>query len=355
MKKWLGLFAILLLCLQSMAVAAPKSKQGYVSMSEHRTVYYRYFEGSPKKPTLLLVNGLIYDLDNWNEFIQIAVDSGYSVISFAFSAQPESLRGLRGADPDFFKGGLSVEDLSDEVLAVYKATKKTGKVQLVTLSYGSVAVEFARAHRELVSNLILMAPLVVPSEQYDPNGKLLDFWLDGWRDYTRWVDPFGLWSKAWYEAAWETIYGGYLGQRMDSRGAQDPDYFPKGVSKEVYKKSIFHLVRAARDFDLRDYVRRELPTTHLMLASEEERPAMMDQLKSWEAMPAAQRGTLVYFVGAYHALAGAHPVESAEWLRLVLEGGKLERDGSYFLKLGEGRVMKTEYKDLKRAIEQAHR
>ena len=70
--------------------------------------------------------------------------------------------------------------LADEFLAVYRAAKLTSKVELLTLSYGSVASEFARLHPELINRMIVMAPLVVPSDRYDPNGKLIHFWLDGW-------------------------------------------------------------------------------------------------------------------------------------------------------------------------------
>jgi len=337
MKRLLKAFGLthLLLALQLILVAAPAFAQpqnGSVSLSAGRKIFYRTVTAKPGMPTLLLANGLIYDLKNWDPFIALCESKGYGVIQFAFSAQPESLRLLKGARPDFLDKGLELKDLADEFHAVYRAAKVTGKVELVTLSYGSIAAEFVRLHPELVERMIIMAPLVVPSDRYDPNGQLLHFWLDGWRNAAHWFDPFGLWSATWYNYAWDIIYGNFLQQRMDAKASMDPNYVPEGVSAEVYKKSVFHLVRAARDFDLKEYAKRvALPPVHLMIASEEEKPALNDQLAFWEKLPVREQATIALFAPAYHALAGANPIESYAWMDYVLDGKTAPKAGSAFI------------------------
>lgn len=363
MKSIFKLLPALLLVLHSAAaLAARPSQQGFLKLSENRKIFYRSYAGQPGKPTLLLVNGLIYSLKNWDEFIDLSQKQGYSVIQFAFSAQPESLKGLdysQGAEPDFFRDGLTVDDLADEVHAVYKKLKVSGKVELLTLSYGAVATHFAAKYPQLVNQLLMVAPLVVPTEKYDPNGQLVDFWLDGWRNAARWWDPLGLWSPYWYEYSWQVIWGSFLMDRMERRGTEDPNYFPAGIPKEVFKKSVFHLVRAARDFDLKDYAPGKLPVVHMMTASEEEGPALQDQLRVWELLRPATRGSLAFFAPAYHALPGAHPEVTVYWLDSLYGNRagvpRIQKGGSYFLDLKKGKVLEVEYKELKKAIEKSVR
>lgn len=330
----LGLSPLLLVLNLALAStqALAQPRDATLTLNPGRKIFYRTVTAKPGVPTLLLANGLIYDLRNWDHFIALCESKGYGVIQFAFSTQPESLRLLKESRPEFLNKGLELDDLADEFYAVYRAANVTGKVNLVTLSYGSIAAEFARLHPELVERMIIMSPLVVPSDRYDPNGKLLHFWLDGWRNTARWFDPFGLWSATWYNYTWDVIYGSFLRQRMEDKASMDPHYVPEGINAEVYKKSVFHMVRAARDFDIKEYARRAaLPPVHLMLASEEDKPALADQLAFWEQLPERAQLTISLFAPAYHALAGANPIESYAWMDYVLDKKTAPGTGSAFI------------------------
>lgn len=351
LKRCLAIVAVISGLLSS-ALFAPKEasavpfRQGYLTLSPGRKVFYRHFPGHPSRPTLVLVNGLVQPMEFWSEFSIRAQARGYTVVQFAFSAQPESLSGIpRNVEPDFLRRGLDLEDLSEEILAVTRAFGRGGRVELVAFSYGSVAVEFARRHRELVDKLVLVSPLLEPIRQYDPEGKLFPFYLDAWKAATN-LPGYGEASRFWYDVTWNVIHGRFM-------RARDPNYVPAGVDPVLFKKGVFHLLRAARDFNLRDYANEALPPVHLLAASSEFREELLGQLAAWESLSLRNRGTLTYFDGADRALPEAHPAETLAWLERILGvGGASGADrNAYVVSLLTREASRWSYPRLKKAIE----
>src|SRR5258708_22225232 len=83
-------------------------------------------------------------------------------------------------------------------------------------------------------------------------------------------------------------------------------------AKDLYKEALFHLVRAARDFNLRAYQFANVPSVHVMLSADE-RPIMFnDQIAAWKAWTGANRASLVSMTSAKHAIPDAQPDMAAK-------------------------------------------
>jgi pimeloyl-ACP methyl ester carboxylesterase len=284
------------------------------------------------RETFVLLNGLVYATSRWDEVAQELSAAGYTVVRMNYVAQPESLRLLgENEEPGFFKTGLSLQTLASDVRETLSQLEVDSKIDLVGLSYGaSVATEFALRFPDQVEQLVLMSPLVVSLDSYDQGGAALRAWLDGVRKTENFsCDLYGKFNPLlcaardyWYELYYSSIYGPYLDKRIKD--------IPDGVTASVHKKAMFHLVRAARDFNLKESA-KDLKNVHLLVASEDEKPLRADQDLVWKNFSQAERRSYIEFKGTHHALPDEAPTQVFEILDAiarqeprVMQGSRLE-------------------------------
>ena len=297
-----------------------------------RTIYTEIAKAKPAKaPVVVLLNGLIYDITRWNPMSEQLANSGVTVIRLSFSAQPESLLLLKKNDsPAFLKDGLELETLSDDVTQVLKHHGVKSKVTVVGLSYGgTVATTFAKLNPKRVKDLVLLSPLVIPLDRYDSAGQSLRTYLDTVRFWENapcltygWMNPWLCTTTAyWYDPFYNHFYENYLNVRVQRT--------PAGLDEGVYKKSVFHLVRATRDYDLRNEV-KSLKNVHMVVSGSEEEKLKVDQLKAWSMVPAAERRSLAEFTGVVHALPDEAPSATAEWIKAIVDGDEDLQTGTEY-------------------------
>jgi pimeloyl-ACP methyl ester carboxylesterase len=137
---------LLLLCLQILAQA----ETGFVKLPSHE-VFVSYSAPAPGKPTVVLVNGLVYDLDRWNDFARPLAESGVGVLLYNFRGQSRTLlKELENGEPEFFRDNLSRAELAEELSHLLDALQ-IEKASIVGLSYGAgIAAEFAALFFEVV-------------------------------------------------------------------------------------------------------------------------------------------------------------------------------------------------------------
>ena len=314
------ILVLLCLVLSSSSVWAEELFQERVfEVADNHKVYYRHHPAKVGEPTIVLMNGLIYDIDNWDEFFGELVSRGFGVLQLAYSTQPESLRLLEdGVTPYYaetsytFKGprqtGLETQTFVDETMAVVDSLG-IKNFNLLTLSYGSITgITLAAQHADRIDNLILSAPAVMASHRYNPYGAsrhALYSALPNFYDY-------------YYDAElYNTMLPLIMGQGR-----------PAGVEFMDFFHGVYQMARSSKWFDLKDMAEVELPQTHLFLASREDPPLYQDQIRFWELMeenPA--KGSMVLFEGAPHALPGVVPEEVAEQTEKLIRGeaGEEER------------------------------
>lgn len=297
-----------------------------------RTIYTEIAKARvAKAPVVVLLNGLIYDITRWNPMSEQLAKSGVTVIRLSFSAQPESLLLLEKNDsPAFLKDGLDLETLADDVTQVLKHHGVKSKVTVVGLSYGgTVATTFAKLNPKRVKDLVLLSPLVIPLDRYDSAGQSLRTYLDTVRFWENapcltygWFNPWlCTTTDYWYDTFYNHFYENYLNVRVQRT--------PAGLDASVYKKSVFHLVRATRDYDLRNEV-KSLKNVHMVVSGSEEEKLKVDQLKAWSMVPAKERRSLAEFTGVVHALPDEAPSATAEWIKAIVDGDEDLQTGSEY-------------------------
>lgn len=302
----------------------------YVKIDQGHEVYTEYTASRPGASTVVLVNGLVYDLARWDEYLAPLLANGTGVLKYNFRGQSKTLlRELeQNPSPRFFETGIQYGDLAQELTQVLNALEIKEKVTVVGLSYGaSIAAEFANQHPERVENLILMAPLVVSLDKYNPAGAWIRWSLDAIRLW--WGPIWGPWAYDYY---YNMIFHSYLLNRLTN--SQTPEEMKD--HEYAYKESIFHLVRAVRDFDLKKYTFKDLPNVHLMVAADEDSLLFNDQLQAWEAWDKGTRGSLVLIESAAHAIPDTAPIIAARLTSQILQGEKTLGQGRLFRAKEEG-------------------
>ena len=313
---------------------APAFEKRVVTIGDNVKVYTEISRGDASKPVFVLLNGLIYDIRRWDPLAQSLAAQGYTVIRYAFSGQPENLRLLeKGATPKFFATGLSLQMLAeelDQVVTALQVNVAPHQLNLVGLSYGaSVAAEYAVRYPDKVDATIFVSPLVIPLDYYNVGGKSIRAWLGAVRfwedspcDFYGVVNPWLCSARDyWYDSFYNYFYEHYLFERVQGT--------PNGVDESIYKKSVFHLVRAARDFDLRGYAPR-LSNVHILVAGGDDPQLRSDQQQTWNEVPATERRSFIVFKGAQHALPDVAPLTTADILSAIArKQPELQSGGQY--------------------------
>lgn len=295
-----------------------------------RTVERIY--GSADKPTVVLVNGLVYNYERWDPMVEILKAKDYSIIRYYFRGQHQTLVNEIEKDtiPQFFAQGLSSEQMGDELSEILKALKVEKPVVVVGLSYGAhVAAQLAERHPKQVEQLVLLAPLVRSLDKYDAQGAFLAWNLE---QIKFWWGP--VLGPAFYEYAYGMIYRGYLNLRiMPDRIPEELQSFPF-----QYKESIFHLVRAVRDFDLRTFKFAKLAPRSVtyILAHEESSLVFDEQKQAAQNLKKRNLQSLVYLPEATHAIPDSQGRVAAEIIdRLVQREEGLSKGEAFILDKGQ--------------------
>lgn len=326
------------LCIAVLSVALPAHSRAALFSPEQtqvdgRPIYAEIHRASADRPVVILLNGLIYDISRWNPVAEQLAQTDLTVIKMSFSAQPESLAlsgDERAPAPDFLEHGLSVIDLANEVAAVLYHFKITKPVTVVGLSYGAAAAtHFALTHPKQVDHLLLLSPLVVPLDTYDPSGQQLRQWLSGVRMWESaacalygWINPWLCQSEDyWYDSFYNSIYENYLFVRVQRT--------PEGINPLTYKKAVFHLVRAVRDFNLKTLAPK-LNNVHMVIADGDDEPLKKDQMTTWERLKKSARRSLAHFNGVVHAVPDEAPITTADWINRVATSDTALANGSEF-------------------------
>lgn len=288
--------------------------------------------GNPALPPVVLVNGLVYNYSRWNPLAEVLAEKGYPILRYYFRGQHNTLLAELKQDsyPKFFTDGLTSEQMGDELSEILTTLKITQPVVVVGLSYGAhIAAQLAERHPKQVKQLVLLAPLVKSLDKYDSQGAFLNWNLEQIRF---WWGPFL--GPAFYEYAYGFIYRGYLSQRV----------VPERVPSELqdypneYRESLFHLVRAVRDFDLTDKKFAKLPARSVtyIVAQEPTAQVFVDQVTAAKTLKKKALQSLIYLPESTHAVPDTNGPEAALIIdRIIQRENSLTAGESWVLRQGQ--------------------
>lgn len=180
LKKNLYLLAIALLLLPYAFVHAQKPKscseilksqkkiskaEGFAQLEAGWPIFYRHFKVPRAKGTLVIANGLVFELSNYDDFIKQMNAQGYNVLVYAHRSQHESLE--KAIELGLKARYYSTDDLAEDLNELLDILKIKKNIHIAGLSFGaSVAAQFAYSYPEKVKSLNLLAPLIYLDATY---------------------------------------------------------------------------------------------------------------------------------------------------------------------------------------------
>lgn len=275
------------------------AQETYLELPNGDTVYTKYSPPKKNKPIFVLINGLIYTADGWNESAEELINQGYGVLQYEFSGQNRSFSQTmesRGRGAKFLRE-LSLKGLAEELALILDFYNIGKKVNIVGLSYGStIATEFTQRFPQRVNKLIYLAPLVITLEKYDPKGAMFQMWLDS-------LSLWGPFASMYADQLYDMIYANYFA------GVEAKvDY---GPHTNQFRKALLQQVKSVRDFDLRSIDLPEGIEVSLITADRETPNIYADQLKFWDNLQAASKGTRLHLENTDHAIPSSNPIATA--------------------------------------------
>ncbi len=305
LRLLMNTFILILLSLLSLKSFA-YSFEGFVETSSGSEMFVKYQKAKPGFDTFVFINGLVYEVEKWEPVTKQLTEKGYGVLHYEFEGQYRTFQqsmDSHNGEPQWMSDGLTTMYLSiqlNDVLSFFNLKN----IQLIAHSYGtSIATSYMIEHSSNIKNVVFMAPLVIPLENYHSQGQMLHTWFD----YLELWGPIGsYWSNYYYDL----IYKWYYQQQPSSR---DYDF---GEWEEKYYISVFHQVKAVKKYNLNVVLETLNNKKALFLTAENENETYLpDQQLAWKNLPANQRGSLVHIRDANHDI----PQSSVQFLAKYLE------------------------------------
>lgn len=286
--------------------------EGSIELSESRAVAYKYIPAQAGQPTIVMLNGLIYPLENWQEYITAMAEKGYGVLLVAYSTQPESLRHTQGIPyysrikatiSGLNQTGLEISDLATDVMSVVDHLN-LDRFHLQTLSFGSIIGSYiANNFADRLESVTLVSPAVMPSHRYTPYGESRhNFYL--WQNQIN-INPFYVPDYYYDLELYQTM-------RMILQ-TQYSTFDLEGTNFEYFFNGVYQMARSTKYFDLKDEAKQPWPQTNIILASDEDPTLKRDQINFWnEKFKVAPESRLIEIMDVPHAIPGSNPLSLAE-------------------------------------------
>jgi len=253
---------------------------------------------NPNFPTLVFLNGLTYEYDNWDALIEYLRPLGYGLIQYDPVGHGQSL--LRYGAPT---APVSIESQADDLNLITRALGLTGKLNLVGLSYGGgLAIAFANKYSHRIENAFLLAPYTEPLEAQDR-------WIQQQIQIVR------LWQP-WVTATDEELYAHFLRLNVFT-------IFPLAeksiLSIPEKRESVFQLIQGVRKFNMNEASQKfSASSVHLVIAGLDQYIPRVALERFWQQLPSHSKSTKMVIRLSEHKLPESFPLFTASWIHQVI-------------------------------------
>lgn len=280
--------------------------EGFVKIRGNRKIYVDFLLPQPGKPSVALWNGLTYETDSWDPFVEQLKGQGLGILRWDAAGQGRTLAndGLPSAGYDYREQVTDFESL----LTAFGIKR----IHIVGLSYGGgLELQFAIDHPDRVESLIAMAPFTEPMKSQDD---LIRARIAA----TRIAFPMNRYSD-------DALYDWYLKGLVFSTY---PMVEPVVLEHPWKLEATYRLAQGIRHFRAADIAAR-LPRgrLHLVIARQDQYIPVAVLDRFWDAVPESARGSRLYITGSEHKIAEAAPMLAANWVKLIVSGDSRIRGG----------------------------
>jgi pimeloyl-ACP methyl ester carboxylesterase len=308
------LFAMTVACVATIAMAQSGVHQtGFVQIRPDRVLNVDYYPAAPGQPTLVLLNGLTYDLTNFDPMMPHLLGNGYGILRYDPFGMGQTLVHY-GAVTQPIPIESQVEDLH-ELLTVLNLNQ----VYLSGLSYGGgLALKFAATWPANVKEMILMSSFVSPRDNVpNPQDEIVQAEIKA----ARLANPLNPMTD-------DQLYDFYFRQLVyETYPTAEPE-----VLENPYKlEATFRLADGIRKFITDDFIQYwPQHSIHMMDGDQDQYiPAQMP-LDFWNGLQPGQRLSKININNSTHKMPEVIPTFASAWINLIMSGNPALQEGNVF-------------------------
>jgi pimeloyl-ACP methyl ester carboxylesterase len=290
--------------------AAKKVTTGFVQLSPGHDLYIEYKPAENGLPTLVVLNGLTYNVRTWDPFIEPFLKSGYGILRYDAQGQGETLLQYAPAMRE-----IPLSDQTSDLHALLAKLNLTESVYLLGLSYGGgIALDFLDKYPAQVKALILMAPYTEPLKQQND-------WIMSQVWYTRATMPFN-------QATDDELYDYYLKTLVYTTY---PVAEPVVLNNPFILEAVYRMAEGVRKFNAVPLEARfPQASVHLIQGSADQYITSVVFDSFWNQLPQGAGASRIIIEGSEHKIPQAVPKFSQAWVEKILAGDKRISGGRQF-------------------------
>lgn len=282
--------------------------EGFVPLKTGREVFVKTEIVGTSQPTILLINGLTYNIKSWDLFSRSLKKYNVNVVRFDMSGQGRVLA-KSGPVRDIIRYENQVEDV-EAMLEFLKLENVTS----VGLSYGgAIAVAHAVKYPMRIARVVAMAPFTEALRQQDLAIRLQV-------STTRMMFPFN-------PASDDELYDFFLLQNVYSTY---PLAEPSVLDQPNKLEATFRMVQGIRHLKLGSLVDSLTVPTHLIQAESDQYLDAAALEDFWSAVPNSKKISRATIGDSEHKIPEAQPKSAAAWLAALLGANPIISDGRSF-------------------------
>ncbi|MEI7972753.1 MAG: alpha/beta hydrolase [Bdellovibrio sp.] len=312
---------------------ASETFRGHLKLADGRQIFAEYLPSRSLKPTLVMLNGLTYDVSSWDPLVSELVRRDFGVLRFDFQGQGKTLE-----DSGPVTEVIPYQEQVRDVDLVTKALGLRGKLHLLGLSYGGgIAIEFARVFPHRTQEIILMAPYLRPLSNQD-----------GWirinvqlAQASKELLDRGIWITRQFPVSQDQWYDYFLRILVSSLY---PAAEPVILRHPWRLEATYRMAQGIRKFKAHDIAHQlqQVPV-HLIEAGNDQYLPPEDLREFWKLIPESSRNTYVRFLHTEHKIPEDVPAGLADWLEKVIL--KQVSEGEYVFDPRKKKLESTKVKD----------
>lgn len=302
LARFFSTLVLLLSPIASMNAKAELSKNSDFVEIAGRKIFVSYRQAEAGKPTIVLLNGLTYSLENWDQYVAALEKHapGLGILRFDMIGMGKTL--LKNRVPVDYE-----IPYTDQAKLTARLMQKLGlrKAYIAGLSYGGgIAVAFARTYPELVNQIILIAPFTEPLKDMDRIirsqvvANRLTFPLNPAKD--------------------DELYDFFLKQFIYS---SYPPLEPSVLENPYKLEGVFRMVQGIRKYDtVADSQRLPNNSVHLIVANQDQYIQKEVHDRFWNNLPTSVRASRIDISFTEHKIPESIPNFAAAWTAEILKG-----------------------------------
>jgi pimeloyl-ACP methyl ester carboxylesterase len=282
----------------------------FVNLPNGQALYVEYAKAAQGMPTLIVLNGLTYDVRSWDRMMAGFYGTGIGILRYDPRGQGMTL--LKDGP---LRNPVTIETQADDLAWLIHQLNIRGPVNLLGLSYGGgLAIRFAQKYPQAVGRLFLMAPYTQALEGQDRQI----------RQEIQYDRSLGMYSNLTDDQLYDQIL--YRIVRTTYPQAE-----PSVLSNPYKLDATFYLSTGIRKYNAADAVRYfPAHSVYLMIAENDQYIPRATLEAFWSRIPRPARASKIVIQHSEHKIPDAQPVFAA-WLvqQLLSNNPSLTMAGSW--------------------------